>query len=82
MGLQVLNVSGNNLDDISELGILRNIMQFVASDNKLRDMRALSALIGSWPKIWRLELVGNPVCNKAKYRDRVIVMNSKLGEKG
>eukprot|EP00057_Strongylocentrotus_purpuratus_P031965 XP_786243.3 PREDICTED: LOW QUALITY PROTEIN: protein phosphatase 1 regulatory subunit 42 [Strongylocentrotus purpuratus] len=78
MGLQVLNISGNGLDDISELGILRNIMQFVASDNKLRDMRALSALIGSWPKIWRLELVGNPVCNKAKYRDRVIVMNSKL----
>ncbi|XP_041483963.1 protein phosphatase 1 regulatory subunit 42-like [Lytechinus variegatus] len=78
MGLQVLNVSGNNLEDISELGILRSIMQFVASDNKLRDMRALSALISSWPKIWRLELVGNPICNKAKYRDRVIVMNTKL----
>lgn len=77
-GLQVLNISGNNLDDITELGILRNIMQFVAADNKLRDMRALSALIGSWPKIWRLELVGNPLCNKAKYRDRIIVMNNKL----
>ncbi|XP_071487909.1 protein phosphatase 1 regulatory subunit 42-like [Diadema antillarum] len=77
-GLQVLNVSGNGLDDISELAILRNIMQFIASDNKLRDMKALAALVGSWPKIWRLELVGNPLCNKAKYRDRVIVMNSKL----
>lgn len=76
--LQVLNVSGNSLDDISELRILRDIMQFLAADNKLRDMKALAAVVKSWRSLWRLELTGNPICQKAKYRDRVIVMNESL----
>ncbi|XP_072045949.1 protein phosphatase 1 regulatory subunit 42-like [Amphiura filiformis] len=76
--LQVLNVSSNNLDDIADLRILRYITQFVANDNKLRDMKTLSRVISSWQQLWRLELIGNPLCRKAKYRDRVIVMNESI----
>ena len=78
--LQVLNISSNNLEDIADLRILRYITQFVANDNKLRDMKALARVVSSWQQLWRLELMGNPVCRKAKYRDRIIVMNESLGK--
>lgn len=76
--LQVLNVSSNNLEDLGDLRILRYITQFLANDNKLRDMKALSRVLTSWRQLWRLELMDNPVCRRAKYRDRVIVMNESL----
>ncbi|XP_070556232.1 protein phosphatase 1 regulatory subunit 42-like [Ptychodera flava] len=76
--LQIFNVSGNNLDDITDLRLLLNLSQFMASDNKLKDMKALSQVIGCWSHLWRLELSGNPICHKSKYRDRVIVMSESL----
>jgi hypothetical protein len=38
-------------------------------------MKALSI----WPAIIKLDLTGNPVCEKKKYRDRVFVMSKTLG---
>ncbi|XP_006815067.1 protein phosphatase 1 regulatory subunit 42-like [Saccoglossus kowalevskii] len=76
--LQVLNVSGNNLDDIKDLQLLKNLSQFMACDNSLRDMKVLSMVIGSWRHLWRLELTGNPLSRRSKYRDRVIVMSDSL----
>ncbi len=38
-------------------------------------MKALSI----WHAIIKLDLTGNPVCEKKKYRDRVFVMSKTLG---
>ncbi|XP_022089468.1 protein phosphatase 1 regulatory subunit 42-like [Acanthaster planci] len=76
--LQVLNVSGNNLDDITDLRLLQKLSQFLCSDNKLRDLKTLGSVLSCWPHLWRLELAGNPLSQKAKYRDRVIVMSGTL----
>ncbi|CAH1254214.1 protein phosphatase 1 regulatory subunit 42-like isoform X2 [Branchiostoma lanceolatum] len=76
--LCVLNVSGNNLEDLQDFRCLGNLNQFMAADNQLEDMKELAQVLAGWVNLWRLELVGNPLCRKAKYRDRVIVMSGSL----
>ena len=80
LSLQVFNISGNNLDSIRELTILRMITQFIACDNQLSDMKEVAHCLTAWPAIWRLDLQGNPICMKSKYRDRIIIMAPKLGK--
>lgn len=77
--LEVLNISGNNLESLADLEILRSLTQLFAADNQLNDMKELSQLLAAWPRLWRLELMGNPLCHKAKYKDRIIVMCRQLG---
>ena len=72
--MEVLNVSGNNLDTINELSTLENIQQLFSSNNKLNDMKEMNILLKFWKKLWKLELSGNPLCSKAKYRERIIVV--------
>ncbi|XP_074642721.1 protein phosphatase 1 regulatory subunit 42-like isoform X2 [Tubulanus polymorphus] len=76
--LQVFNISGNNLNSIRDLECLREMQQFVCTDNKLYDMKEIAHVLGSWRHLSRLELSGNPLCNKSKYRDRIIVMSLSL----
>ncbi|KAI8482401.1 hypothetical protein Bbelb_398860 [Branchiostoma belcheri] len=76
--LCVLNVSGNSLEDLQDFRCLGGLNQFMAADNQLEDMKELAQVLSGWPSLWRLELVGNPLCRKAKYRDRVIVMSGSL----
>lgn len=76
--LCVLNISENNIDSIEDLKCLTNMTQFFTENNCLSDMKELSRVLGAWPSLWRLELTGNPLCHKKKYRDRVIVMSQSL----
>lgn len=76
--IQVLNIAGNNLDSIRDIECLRNLYQLHANDNLLTDMKELAHVIGGMFRLWRLDLMGNPLCHKAKYRDRVIVMAKNL----
>ncbi|XP_064625733.1 protein phosphatase 1 regulatory subunit 42-like isoform X2 [Lineus longissimus] len=76
--LQSLNISGNNINSIRDLEGLRMLQQFMANDNKLYDMKELGHLLSSWRHLWRLELMGNALCHKSKYRDRIIVMSNSL----
>ncbi|XP_045159110.1 protein phosphatase 1 regulatory subunit 42-like isoform X4 [Mercenaria mercenaria] len=76
--LKVLNVSGNNLDSIKDLECLNQLSHFLAIDNQLNDMKELAHVLGQWYYLNRLDLMGNPLCHKAKYRDRVIVMAKQL----
>ncbi len=71
--LEILNVSNNNLDTLSEIGSLINLKQLKASNNDLNDMKEMSILLKCWPKLLTLELNGNPICLKNKYRERIIV---------
>nr|KAG5711719.1 hypothetical protein BaRGS_023483 [Batillaria attramentaria] len=80
--LEVLNISGNNLESLSDLEVLRGLTQLFAADNQLNDMRELSEQLAAWPRLWRLELMGNPLCHRTKYKDRIIVMCKQLGDAG
>ena len=76
----MLNVSGNNLDSIHDLEGLFGLTHFTATDNHLNDMKELAHVLGKWNMLNRLDLMGNPLCHKAKYKDRVIVMAKQLGK--
>ena len=76
----MLNVSGNNLDSIRDLEGLRSVSHFTAIDNQLNDMKELAHVFGQWFDLNKLDLMGNPLCHKAKYKDRIIVMAKKLGK--
>ncbi|KAF6020576.1 PPP1R42 [Bugula neritina] len=76
--LRVLNVSGNRLDSIKEFSVILNLHQFMASDNSLNDMKEVATLLCQWRQLHRLDLDGNPLCHKAKYRDRIIIMSNSL----
>ncbi|XP_072110465.1 protein phosphatase 1 regulatory subunit 42 isoform X3 [Mobula birostris] len=76
--LSVLNIKKNNIDEIKELACLENLNQFMAEENQIHDIKELEYVLGQWPKLWYLNLSGNPVCRKAKYRDKVMVMSTNL----
>ncbi|XP_040288099.1 protein phosphatase 1 regulatory subunit 42 isoform X2 [Bufo bufo] len=76
--LSVLNISNNNIDELKELSVLENITQLVAVDNHLNDIKDLEFILSKWPRLWRMDLSGNPICQKPKYRDKVIVIAKAL----
>ena len=41
-------------------------------------MKELVLLLKCWPKLWKLEMNGNPLCLKNKYRERIIVLTPSL----
>jgi protein phosphatase 1 regulatory subunit 42 len=71
--LEILNISSNNLDTITEIGSLSNLRELFTSNNNLNDMKEMSVLLKFWPRLFKLELNGNPICSKNKYRERIIV---------
>ncbi|XP_031802173.1 protein phosphatase 1 regulatory subunit 42 isoform X3 [Sarcophilus harrisii] len=76
--LSVLNISNNNIDEIKDLETLENLTQLIAVDNQLLHVKDLELLLNRLPKLWKMDLNGNPVCLKPKYRDRLIVMSNSL----
>ena len=76
--MSVLNVSGNNLDSLAEIGSLSNIEQLIASNNLLDDMKEIGMLLKCWPNLSKLDLSGNLICLKNKYRERLIVLAPNL----
>ncbi|KAM3927914.1 protein phosphatase 1 regulatory subunit 42 [Leptodactylus fuscus] len=76
--LSVLNISNNNIDELKELAVLENLTQLVAIDNHLHDIKDLEFVLSRWPQLWRMDLTGNKVCQKPKYRDKVIVISKAL----
>lgn len=67
------------MDSIAELEGLRELMHFTASENQLHDMKELASCLANWRQLTRLDLMGNPLCHKSKYRDRIIIMAARLG---
>jgi len=78
--LSVLNVSGNHLTSLSDLESLSELTQLFATDNHLSDMKEMAQLTSSWRRLTRIDLVNNPICQRARYRDRIIVMAPHLGK--
>lgn len=76
--LSILNISNNNIDDIRDLETLENLNQLTAVDNQLQHVKDLEFLLEKLLKLWKMDLNGNPVCLKPKYRDRLILMSKSL----
>ncbi|KAM3860716.1 protein phosphatase 1 regulatory subunit 42 [Diretmus argenteus] len=76
--LCVLNISNNNIDEIRDLSALRELEHFSAADNKLHDMEEMEDVFSHWPQLRQMDLKGNPLCQKPKYRDRLIVVCKEL----
>ncbi|XP_003392124.3 PREDICTED: protein phosphatase 1 regulatory subunit 42-like, partial [Amphimedon queenslandica] len=76
--LTILNVSGNRLASLEDIGLLVNLEQLMATDNDLTSMKDLGKVLSRFIKLWKLELNGNPLSYKQKYRDRVVTMCHRL----
>ncbi|NXW48133.1 PPR42 phosphatase, partial [Nyctiprogne leucopyga] len=76
--LSILNISNNNIDELEELAVLENVSYLRAVDNQLQHMKDLEVVLNKWTKLRRMDLAGNPVCHKPKYRDRIVVQSRTL----
>ncbi|CAN8183936.1 unnamed protein product [Coccothraustes coccothraustes] len=76
--LSVLNISSNNIDELEELAVLENLSYLKAVNNRLKHMKDLEVVLKKWTKLRRIDLTGNPICQKTKYRDRIIVQSLTL----
>ncbi|XP_007527160.2 protein phosphatase 1 regulatory subunit 42 [Erinaceus europaeus] len=76
--LSILNISNNNIDDIRDLETLKNLNQLIAVDNQLQHVKDLEFLLDKLMKLGKMNLHGNPVCLKPKYRDRLILVSKSL----
>ncbi|KAF4075658.1 hypothetical protein AMELA_G00221350 [Ameiurus melas] len=78
--LCVLNINNNNIDEILDLAVLNKLTHLYAADNQLEDIQELETVFCQWPQLHRMNLHGNPVCHKPKYRDRLITVCKHLVE--
>ncbi|XP_032565054.1 protein phosphatase 1 regulatory subunit 42 isoform X4 [Chiroxiphia lanceolata] len=78
--LSVLNISNNNIDELEELAVLENLSYLKAVDNQLQHMKDLKVVLNKWTKLRRMDLTGNPICQKPKYRDKVVVQSQTLAD--
>ncbi|XP_017668046.1 PREDICTED: protein phosphatase 1 regulatory subunit 42 isoform X1 [Lepidothrix coronata] len=76
--LSVLNISNNNIDELEDLAVLENLSYIKAVDNQLQHMKDLKVVLNKWTKLRRMDLRGNPICQKPKYRDKVVVQSQTL----
>uniref|UniRef100_UPI00358E0522 protein phosphatase 1 regulatory subunit 42 isoform X2 n=1 Tax=Myxine glutinosa TaxID=7769 RepID=UPI00358E0522 len=79
MSLCVVNVSGNRLDNLVDLACLERLNHCITTNNLLHNVKDLAAVLACWPLLCRLDLVGNPLCQQAKFKDEIITATSKLG---
>jgi Leucine-rich repeat (LRR) protein len=77
---EIFNVSGNNLDSLMELSCLDKLQELNANNNRLENLRELVQLLSVWPRLKRLDTSRNPMCSKARYRERLIVVSNHLGK--
>lgn len=81
MFLEILNISGNNLDSLEELSCLERLQDLTANNNCLNNLRELIQLLSIWKNVKRLDTSRNPFCAKARYRERLIVSSTTLGSR-
>jgi len=46
----------------------------------LYQLQDLEVVLNKWTKLRRMDLTGNPLCHKPKYRDRIVVQSRTLGK--
>ncbi|NXN86868.1 PPR42 phosphatase, partial [Bombycilla garrulus] len=76
--LSVLNISNNNIEELEDLAVLENLSYLKAVDNRLEHIKDLEIVLKKLTKLRRIDLTGNPICQKPKYKDRIIVQSLTL----
>ncbi|XP_059838269.1 protein phosphatase 1 regulatory subunit 42 isoform X4 [Hypanus sabinus] len=89
--LSKLYLGGNCISVVEELEGLTELRELHLENQRLplgekllfdprtlQSLKELEYVLGQWPKLWYLNLSGNPVCRKTKYRDKVMVMSTSL----
>jgi len=76
--LEILNVSGNNLDSLNCLSSLQHLIDVQARCNNLKKFEDIQDAVSSWKVLLSLDLSENPVAASHKYRDRIIVISNSL----
>ena len=62
-----------------ELSCLEKLQELTASNNNLENLREFVQLLSIWSRLKRLDTSRNPMCSKARYRERLIVASTQLG---
>ena len=78
--LKVLNVAGNNIDDLGSICRLYNLEKINATKNNIQDMKQLQLLFASCQYIQEADFRGNPIVvstPKNKYRDQLVLASSQ-----
>ena len=78
--LTVLDICGNNIDDMSDLTMLQGLVRLYLADNRASQLDELAWVLQTNPQLERLSLKGNPLCGRPKWRDQVVVMSESLQE--
>lgn len=66
--LQVLDISKNNISNLNQFIILKNLKIFLGENNHVVDMSEVE-LIMNLKYLVEVSLIGNPVCSEFRYRD-------------
>uniref|UniRef100_A0A673X0X0 Protein phosphatase 1, regulatory subunit 42 n=1 Tax=Salmo trutta TaxID=8032 RepID=A0A673X0X0_SALTR len=75
----VLNINRNNIDDVRDLAVLKK-HTFLCCRQPVTG-HDLEGVFSQWPLLHRMDLSGNTVCHKPKYRDSNIVFVEELNGK-
>jgi len=76
--LSILNISSNNIEDVTDLQVLRKLNHLMISDNNISNWSSLSDGLLSWASLFKLDLAGNPICQHKKHRDKLIIISKSL----
>ena len=70
--LSVLNVAGNSLEYLGNIKLLSHLGSLNASDNRISSILDVCKVISSWGRLTYLQLQGNPVTKKHRYKESLI----------
>ncbi|XP_043545186.1 protein phosphatase 1 regulatory subunit 42 isoform X2 [Chiloscyllium plagiosum] len=89
--LTKLYLGGNCISVVEELEGLTELRELHVENQRLplgekllfdprtlQSLKELEYVLSQWQKLWYLNLSGNPVCQKAKYRDKIMVLSTSL----
>ena len=76
--LSVLNIAGNKLEYLGSIKLLSRLASLNASDNHISSILDVCKVISSWGRLTRLQLQGNPVTKKHRYKESLITSCTSL----
>ncbi|VDP87720.1 unnamed protein product [Echinostoma caproni] len=76
--LSKLDVSGNRLETLKDLGVLSTLTYLAATNNLITNMKELIGSLQKLKKLKELEISGNPVMSVYKAKETVIVNTMSL----
>lgn len=78
--LSVLNIAGNKLEYLGNVKLLKRLGSLNASDNRISSIVDVCKVISSWEGLRQLQLQGNPVTKKHRYRESLITSCTSLSK--